>query len=379
MNILITIGEMRPEIGGPYYTVNSLAGKLAEFGHSVTLAYLDFGKTNNELKHPMVEEVHFPGFWFKALGQNFSWSLQHRLMKLMRLKKIDVVVDNGIWLYSNYAAIMAAHRMKVPVVVAPRGLMEVGALEYHSWKKKIAWWLYQSRILKKVDMFHACSEKERKSIATLGFSNSIVVVVPNGVGIPDVRACFSERNPRVALFLSRVHQTKGVLELVHAWAKVRPEGWILKIAGNGDVGYIDRVKIAIADYGLSDQISILGHVGGLDKANAFIESQLFVLPTYTENFGVVIAEALSYGLPVITTTGAPWALLEECNAGWWVEHGQEPLEEALRAATRKTASDLCRMGERGADTVRSNFSWEVCAKQMEKALVSLLQNYKARK
>lgn len=367
MNILITIETLVPKIGGPYYTVNSMATALAGRGHNVTLAYLKIYDEENKLLGEGVEEVKIKGWRFECLRQNFAFNLVQKFQSIIREKQIDIVIDNGAWLYSNYAISKAAIRSKVPIVLSPRGLLEPGALRYRSLRKRIAWSLYQKKILQKVSMFHACSENEARSIKALGFEQPIAHV-SNGVDFPTTPAPFDAslvNQKRVALFLSRVHPTKGVLELVHSWARVKPKNWVLRIAGEGEPSYLSKIKNLVNRYGLAEQIELIGHVEGDAKEATFRAAQLFILPTYTENFGVVIAEALSFGLPVLTTTGAPWEVLESMSIGWRIDLNEASLDRALLDASSTTTERLKEKGVAGRALIQEKFSWGSCSRCLE--------------
>lgn len=165
---------------------------------------------------------------------------------------------------------------------------------------------------------------------------------------------------RVALFLSRVHPKKGVVELVKAWALAAPAGWRLRIAGPDEGRHWAEVARLVSQLGLGSAVDYVGPVAGAHKAALYREADLFVLPTFSENFGLVVAEALAYGLPVITTRGAPWADLETYGCGWWIETGMEPLVPALRAAMALSNAERRAMGERGRVYVR-RYDWDVIA------------------
>ncbi|MGZ0656211.1 glycosyltransferase [Coraliomargarita sp. W4R53] len=376
MNILITTEALSSEIGGPYYTINALAGVLAARGHAVTLLYLDIGDEPNLLKPDAVDEVVVPAYRKRILGQNFAWGLKRRILSEIKLREIDVMIDNGIWLFNNYQSVMAAKLAQIPIVVAPRGLLESGAMQYRSLKKKIAWCCYQRRALQQVDMFHACSPKEVDSIRALGFDQP-VALVPNGVNLPtlDHVARADVQQERCALFLSRVHETKGVIELVESWARVKPLGWVLNIAGTGPSEYRMKLAAKILELKMSASIRLTGPLYGEDKCKAFESAELFILPTYTENFGVVVAEAMSYGLPVITTTGAPWAVLNEKKIGWWIHLEPDCLDSAIQTATNLSRYELRAMGGRGRSEIESDFTWEASGNSMERYLKSLITDY----
>ena len=91
----------------------------------------------------------------------------------------------------------------------------------------------------------------------------------------------------------------------------------------------------------------VGPIEGEKKESAFSNADLFVLPTYSENFGIVVAEALAHGLPVLTTTGAPWSMLPERGCGWWVDATVEGIAEGLRQATSCDPETLVRHGYEG--------------------------------
>jgi glycosyltransferase involved in cell wall biosynthesis len=104
-----------------------------------------------------------------------------------------------------------------------------------------------------------------------------------------------------------------------------------------------------------------------DKWALYRESDLFVLPTHSENFGVVVAEALASGVPALTTTGAPWAVLEEEDCGWWVEPEVASLEAALADAVGRPDEERLAMGRRGRALVEARFSWASVATKMKAA------------
>jgi glycosyltransferase involved in cell wall biosynthesis len=111
-------------------------------------------------------------------------------------------------------------------------------------------------------------------------------------------------------------------------------------------------------------VTFAGEVEGEKKRALFLAADLFVLPTYSESFGMAIAEALSYALPVLTTTGAPWPLLSREGCGWSVKPTVAELTTALQAATQLDAGTLRTMGARGREIVAGRFQWTAVAEQL---------------
>jgi glycosyltransferase involved in cell wall biosynthesis len=151
--------------------------------------------------------------------------------------------------------------------------------------------------------------------------------------------------------------------LIEAWARVRPNGWRLQIAGPDEGGHRMQVENAVFAAGITEFVSFIGPVAAQKKEAVFSNADLFVLPSHSENFGLVVAEALAHGLPVLTTTGAPWSMLAERGCGWWVDATDDHIAAGLRQATSCDADQLNAMGARGREWVRAEFSWQRVAKE----------------
>ncbi len=228
--------------------------------------------------------------------------------------------------------------------------------------------LFQRRDLVSAKLFIATADMEYESIRALGLRQS-VAVIPNGVlfsptaGLgKEAAAPLPKMRERKALFLSRVHPKKGILNLVNAWAAVAPQGWRLQIAGPDEGGHLAEVMALARKLCIDHAVEYLGELAGEAKALAYLDADLFVLPTFSENFGVVVAEALAHGLPVITTRGAPWADLEIFECGWWIDIGVDPLVGVLREAIALGDNERRAMGARGREYVR-RYDWADIARQ----------------
>jgi glycosyltransferase involved in cell wall biosynthesis len=285
------------------------------------------------------------------------------LRQLSNNNGFDIIHDTDLWMPFNHTIAKHAYQSRIPRVVSPRGSLEPWALSYRSWKKKIAFKLYQKRDLERAALLHATSQQEQESFRRVGLKQP-VAVIPNGINIPELSASPEQSKVNQVLYLSRIHPIKGLLNLVSAWAVTRPKGWRLIIAGPDEDGYQKIVEEAIRREGIEDIVTFCGRVQGKHKESLYRKSKLFVLPSFSENFGNVIAEALSYGLPVITTKGTPWKNLTKYNCGWWVDIGVEALADAIRKATSLTDQELNEMGIRGRHYIVNNFAMPKITEQM---------------
>ena len=116
--------------------------------------------------------------------------------------------------------------------------------------------------------------------------------------------------------------------------------------------------------GIENRVLFVGPVYGRQKENLLAAAELFVLPSFSENFGIVIPEALASGVPVITTKGTPWDDMVRCNCGWWIDLGVEPLVAALRQGLEMSDTERREMGMRGRRLVEEEYTWPSVARQM---------------
>jgi glycosyltransferase involved in cell wall biosynthesis len=374
MNILITIAGIAPELGGPSRSVPSLAHHLAMRDDAeVRLMTLCAGDP------PVVSNTRngYATDFFPFGGSFERMRAVYRMRNALASKAVEhsgrsVIHDQGIWLMSNHAAVRVARKTRTPMVVSLRGMLEPWAINHNGFKKKIAWSLYQKRDLDAVDLIHATSRQEADNFMELGLRKP-VAVIPNGVDLPPLRKRTRfAGDVRTILFLSRIHPKKGLLNLVSAWQQVRRDGWRIIVAGPDENGHQREVMAAVCAAGLQDSIEFIGPVGDEAKWESYSKADLFVLPTFSENFGIVVAEALACGVPVITTTGTPWQELVAHECGWWVEIGAEPLAEALQSAMALSDEERHNMGERGRQLVTVSYSWGKIAEDMVKAYAWIL-------
>ncbi len=304
--------------------------------------------------------------------------IEQSLWKLKSIKKQwldildsihpDVVHVNCCWMplcaYTQQWSQEAGYK----VILTPHGMLEPYIIHRHYWTKKLpALLLYQKRAIRNAEMIHATAQCEKGNILRLGYNDKIEII-PNGIDVDSISLKTNWEKKKQILFLSRIHPKKGIEFLIEAvWAlKEAFKDYRIVIAGEGETGYVKQLRKRISFMGLNDIIVLVGGVYGEHKWQLYRDSDLFVLPTYSENFGIVIAESLASGTPVITTTGTPWEELNMAHCGWWIGIGRNPLIEVLYQYLSLTEGSLEEMGRNGRRLIEQKYSSRIMAENLVK-------------
>lgn len=295
-------------------------------------------------------------------------------LELLKDIQPDVFHTNSCWMPLSALTAMWAKSAGYKVVYTPHGMLEPWALKRHYWTKKLpAIVLFQKKGLQVCDMIHATAESEKENLFALGW-NKNVTSIANCVQIDEIQMKTSWERKKNILFLSRVHVKKGINFLIEAIGQLKNElkGYTITIAGPGNETYVYELKALASSCGVEDMIEFIGPVYADAKWPLYRNADLFVLPTWSENFGIVVPEALACGTPVITTIGTPWQELNTCNCGWWTEIGTEPIIEALKKFLTCSDADLESMGRNGRKLVEKEYTSEAISKQFVQMYAELI-------
>lgn len=357
MKILHYIPSLDRTSGGTTAYMQLLAGELGK------LVELHIATHSSE--NPVEIEncrVHFIAN-FKSL-----FEMKKEWRNLLQKVRPDVVHINCCWMPGCALAEKWAQQAGYKVVLTPHGMLEPWIVARHYWTKKVpALLLYQKRAVVKADCLHATAVSEKDNLLRLGYNNRIEVIA-NGIDVDNIKMKSSWARKKNILFLSRVHVKKGINFLIEAVAALKDvlNGYRVVIAGEGEKEYIHELQLMAEKLGVTDICQFAGGVYGNRKWELFRKADLFVLPTYSENFGIVVAEALACGTPVITTKGTPWEELESRHCGWWTEVGTKATTEALRSFLALTTTELETMGKNGRRLVEEKYSSRKMAEDMIK-------------
>ncbi len=358
MRILHTVPHVCKEASGPSYSVSRLCDQLGGTGHDVALYTIDTAERPDALRYR--HEVFASTRIAPKLGMSsgFSTALNHAA------PQADLIHNHGLWMMPNVYPGNAARKSGKPLVISPRGTFSPVALQRSKHVKQAFWWLRQREAVEAAACLHATSEQEYRDIRAFGLRQP-VAVIPNGVDIPAPDANVATAGRRTLLFLGRIHPIKGLDMLLEAWSAVLGEhpDWDLVIAGSNADGYRAALEALVRRRHL-DRVRFAGPRYGVEKHLAYCSAEVYVLPSYTENFGHTVAEALARGTPVVTTTGTPWSRVEAEICGWCSAPNIPALTEALDQALAMRPEDLAAMGARGRSWMQKEFSWRSVADQM---------------
>src|SRR5262245_50376220 len=382
MRILHVVPTYFPAVrhGGPIFAVHGLCRSLAARGHEVQVFTTNIdgpGITPAPIATPVnldgVQIRYFPCplirrlYWAPALER----ALQHAI------GNIDIVHVHTVFLWPTWAAARAARRAGIPYVLSPRGMLVKDLIARRSRLAKSTWiYLIERSNVEKAAAVHLTSQLEATELERFGWRLSRPVIIPNAVDEPisangiiasDVEAITSKQP--LALFLGRLSWKKGLDRLLHAFAHT--QSGTLAVVGPDENLAPKLVKLA-AELRIADRVRILPRtVIGSEKERLFAAARLFVLPSYSENFGNTVLEAMRRGVPVVVTPEVGAAeIVRTSGAGLVVAGDMEPLSSAIRLLTADLA--LARsMGEAGRRHVAAHFTWDQVATQMEDLYNSL--------
>jgi glycosyltransferase involved in cell wall biosynthesis len=362
MRVAHIVGSLEARYGGPSRSVRALAAATAEQGHEVDVL----------TSAPEALPVETRGR-LQVLTWRRGWpGAICRVPDMARHlagTRYDVIHHHGLWLRTLHYAHRKAQGDGIPLVVSPRGMMSPWAWRRGRSRKALAARCIHPGALAAVSGWHATSPEEAEEIRQLGFSQP-VCVAPNGVEPSDPAEVAAARlhwqavvpgstTQPVALFFSRFHAKKRVIELIDLWAALAPADWVLLLVGVPEQFTVAQLRAYVRRVGDGSHIEVHDGAG---QAPPYAIASLFLLPSHSENFGLVIAEACAHGVPVVVTDTTPWTALERQGLGRCVPWGA--YESALRAALAEPPAERQRRGMLARDWVLREFSWTQSARDL---------------
>lgn len=394
MKILHVIPSMSPLRGGPVFAMRAMSKGLNQCGIEVHIATTD-DNGSSHLDVPLGRSVMKDDgviYWYFRRQTSFytvSWPLMRWLAR--NVFNYDLLHCHGLFSFPTLPAAWYASQMGRPYIVRPLGtLNQWGMQQRRSVLKKLSFHLIESQILRRASVVHYTSAQERIEAQMLGVVRPSVIL-PLGIEL----ASFQELAPAelflarfpgiegrfIIFFFSRLDKKKGLDLLIPAFAKAHRQKreLILVVAGNGEPLYIDQLQTLTRQYGIEDSIIWTGFLRGKEKLAAFAAADLFVLPSYSENFGIAVVEAMAAGLPVIISDKVGiWREVQKAKAGLIVPCQVSELASAMQKLTSNSRMRQ-EMSKSARRLAQEQFSVDVMTHSLVQLYRDLIGNQKKRK
>ncbi len=387
MRILHIASSYGPDVskGGVARAADLLARAQVRIGADVTVfttnAALGEGRFIPERENRGGVWVHFFSTQ-RGLGQfpprSFFWTC------LQRMKEFDVAHIHGIWSLPGTWGALAARWANVPYVVSPQGMLNDWAMRFRAYKKVPYWYAMERHTVGGAAWIHFATQEEQRQAQTW-VAGKKSKVIPIGLDLKEFgalppRGDFRDRQqiPRGApllTFLGRIHPVKGLDVLLRALVQIKAEvpEVILAIAGPDEDGHTDRLQGLAKDLGVEGHVRWLGTIEEQVKSSFLVDADLFVLPSFSENFGLAAVEAMAVGCPVVLGRGVNIAAqVGAFGAGWVVATEPDALATAIVVALRDHETRQT-MGKAGRRLVAEWYDGEAAAREMVKGYEECLR------
>lgn len=383
MKILYAIPSVSPRTGGVRETGLGLPRHLLRLGHDVEVVttHIDgmgracAGVRDVPLNKP-VQEAGAIVTYYKAQYPRWGFSLDFARAIGGKVKKADIVHVYSLYQFTTFITIFFCKRHKTPYVFHVHGSLDPVAQKRSRLAKSIYHFMIEKRHLNGAAAIHYNTSEEMRLAEESLNIRAPGVVVPCGIdldvfsNLPEpglMRAKYPQlQNKKILLFLGRINPKKGLDLLAKAFAGITQcrNDVALVIAGPDDGGYQEVIRKILIKSGVLERVVFTGMLFGQEKLAALRDSDLFVLPSYSENFGIAVVEAMASGLPVVISRKVnTWEEFSRAGAAEAVNCDAAELETALLRLLNNPAR--CKeLAQKGMALARRSYAWESVAKQM---------------
>lgn len=361
MKVLHTISGLNKGSGGPTTCTYNLVKGLRRTGIDAKILTLAPANSNDSI----ISNEDFIVAVKNDADNPFVYSRNFRDY-LKADTGYDIYHANGLWTYPSHITAKNARDSKREYIIAPHGMLYPAGLESKPWKKKLALTLFQRYDIDQAAAIQATCRQEAEHIAALGYKKPIAIV-PNSIDISGCLPVRTETNKKRRFgFVGRIHPIKNIDIMLEAWNALgnKTAECELIIVGDGDATYKKILVEYIQKHNLNNVV-FTGFLSGA-KLTEYIRSfDYLMLVSKSENFGMVIPEALINGVPCIATEHTPWDEMNSEKCGWWIKDGVGPLRATINNAIELSEEKRLDMGKRGIEFVKTNYSVEAVARKMQ--------------
>lgn len=379
MKILHVIANLAPRYGGPPKACFEMARAVASLGHEVSI-YTTNQDGSGELDIPTNQTVFKDGVeirYFPIQHPRF-WGFSIPLARALRrsIREYDIAHIHSLYLFHNMVAGHYCRKYNIPYLIRPHGTLDPFIYRRHRVRKSLMELMFERRNIKNAAVIHFTT-KEEKEIAAQYIYGTPGIVVPHGLNLseyenlPDsgtFRSMHLEiRDKKIILFFGRLNFKKGLDILARAFGQMakKRDDICLVLAGPDNEGFGDKVRLWLNKEGVLARAIFTGMLLGKDKLAVLQDADMFVLPSYSENFGISVVEAMACGLSVIISDKVNiWREVAACGAGRVAPC--DPGRFAEMISDLLDNPDMARqMGKNGKALVKEHFQWSSVARTME--------------
>ncbi|MBU2850411.1 glycosyltransferase [Acidithiobacillus ferrivorans] len=373
MKVLHIIESFSPRYGGPVSVAMALACAQADLGHDVTVCTTNLDYPQGILRPPgraAICDNRVQVLYFPAQFRPLTFSAQLRSFIKNNITTFDILHIHGLYRFPPTYAAYWARKQKIPYIVMPHGALDPYLYTKSSrsvWLKRFYERWFDLPNLHGAGAIHYTAEDERQRAAFLGL-RAPSFIIPNGIDwgryaqLPAwgaFRSALGLGDAPLVLFLGRLHPKKGLDLLIPAFDTIRRRiaGAQLAIVGPENDSFGQQVRAWVSERGLTDSVHFIGHLDGVDVIQAYVDADVFVLPSYTENFGLTVVEAMACALPVVISDQVNiHAEVAQSGAGLVTRCDTAEVAEAVIGLLEDPERrDV--MGRAGREAAQTHYTW----------------------
>lgn len=389
MRVLHVIPSINPNLGGPTQVVLNLVKTLRHHKIDAQIATTQ----SNHLPEYSDIPIHFFSPFKSPLktphltqDQVFLFSPEFTQWLWQNIHQYDILDNHYLFCYLPSCASFIARRHRIPYTIRTQGQLEPWALEQSTLKKQLYSLLIERKNLDHAAAIHCTSLGEAQDVRNFGIQTP-TITLPLGVDLPIINPEAKQKlrqlynidlTTPIIVFLSRLHYKKRPDLLLQAVSQLRDKNYQfhLILAGTAEPDYQIYLENLITSLDLTSHVTLPGFVAGHSKNLLLQGSDLFVLPSYSENFGIAVAEAMAASLPVIITPGVQIAPdISAAEAGLVVQGEIEPLTEAIQKILQNPQLGQT-LGKNGRKLVTEKYSWDIITQKLITAYSAIIHKQK---
>jgi glycosyltransferase involved in cell wall biosynthesis len=362
MRILYIISSIDKNCGGPSFSLINFIEELSSNNN------IEIHLLCNKSSNPVLSSSDINNFFIHFTNNYYFF---FKLILLQKKNKFNLIHVHGLYNLSTLIAALSTYIFNFKFIISPRGALQPWALTQKKFQKLFFLFFFKIFFGKKITYFHSTSQSEYESIYKV-FKKNRIILIPNGFNNIKFNYSYTYNKPKnIALFLSRIHKSKGIEDLIISWKKLNPQHklkWDLYIVGDGNSDYLTKIKQLIKN---DISIKLFNGVYDESKFKFMYEADLFILPSYSENFGNVVAESLLCCTPVLTTNNTPWNILETYDCGWYIDLSN--LYTTLNYILSLDNIILSNYGKNGRNYIIENYNLKHITQKFNQIYLNILQ------